>query len=531
MHKVATPGGLGAPVARYLESLAPRPGAAYVLVNALGAGEYYGSNINGDFFPEEALIHAPEGWAEEPGRDRPRARGWPYGYPTFYFAHPYGHHRNKESDKAFGEVELVTWNGAMRRVELVVRLDKDKCLAFGGAGIWDKVAQGQYPDVSMGCRVPFDTCSICLDWDRYRKAQAGADPRRGASAADAILAVHKRVPIRGLSITRRDYCVHALKQMNQILPDGRKVFVYNDYPKFFDISFVFVGADRTAKTMVHLARPVAEEAQKVAAAEGEDPAEDAFKMAFLGKAAKNKAGEITKDVLPTPLAARAVPLVTRAEADLPRPLLDLLGERPLAEALATPSVLGIVLRPREFQRVVLVRLGQGALADALDRRGEVFAPGHDEAEVPFGLGDVSEALAALLCPHLAARSALGPFLEPRALAACLSPAPPPAPQKAAVSSSLSSDLLPKIASTYNGYRRQLMDLVASTQEILPRVAFAHGDVLRKVASAPAGLVFTPLTHAYLTRAYGAQDAPCGREVVPELQRGVGMPRREHVDHP
>src|SRR6185295_11826397 len=37
------------------------------------------------------------------------------------------------------------------------------------------------------------------------------------------------------------------------LPDGRKVAVRNDTPRFFDISFVFIGADKTAKVLAKLA--------------------------------------------------------------------------------------------------------------------------------------------------------------------------------------------------------------------------------------------------------------------------------------
>ena len=45
-----------------------------------------------------------------------------------------------------------------------------------------------------------------------------------------------------------------MKEMpGKILPDGRKVFVYNHYPRFFDISFVFIGADRTSFVLEKIA--------------------------------------------------------------------------------------------------------------------------------------------------------------------------------------------------------------------------------------------------------------------------------------
>ena len=158
-------------VSRYISTLRPSLGAQYVLLNAMGASEWWGSNINGDAFNEECLIHKPDDWTGNPLLDKVKAQTWAYGFPTFYTAHPYAHHRNKDATRAFGEVELAAWNPRMKRVELVTRVDKDKCERFGGIGVWDKLKMGEYPAVSMGCKVPFDTCSICLDWTLYRKAQ------------------------------------------------------------------------------------------------------------------------------------------------------------------------------------------------------------------------------------------------------------------------------------------------------------------------------------------------------------------------
>lgn len=138
-------------VTRYIQTLKPRNDAQYVLVNAMGAGEFFGSNVNGDFFPEAALIHRPDKWTGNPLIDSVTAKDWPYGFPTFYGAHPFAHHKNKDPSRAYGEVELAAWNNKMKRVELVTRIDHDKCVQFGGMGIWDRLKDGQFPDVSMGC--------------------------------------------------------------------------------------------------------------------------------------------------------------------------------------------------------------------------------------------------------------------------------------------------------------------------------------------------------------------------------------------
>ena len=206
----------------FVSAIRPSAAGVYVLVNALGAGEYWGSNVNGDLFPEKALIHSPPDWENllvYPDRAREVGVAWPYGYPTFMGAYPYKHHVNKDPSRAFGRVELATWNPKMHRVELVVYLDRALCAQFDATDVINRIDNGEYPDVSMGCKVPYDVCTICEHQSK----------------------------------TPDDYCQHAKMMMNKILPDGRKVAVRNDFPRFFDISFVFIGADKTAKTMAKLA--------------------------------------------------------------------------------------------------------------------------------------------------------------------------------------------------------------------------------------------------------------------------------------
>lgn len=191
-------------VKKFIEELKPNhQKGIYVLVNALGAGEYYSSNANADFFPEAALSH----------------KGKDYGFETFLDAGAYAHHKNKDKSRAFGDVIISSWNPTMKRVDLVIHLDRDRCKQFGASDVIDRIEAGEYPDVSMGSKVPYDICSIC----------------------------------KNKSKTRDDYCEHMKTSPNRILEDGRKVFVYNDYPRFFDISFVFIGADKTAKVMAKLA--------------------------------------------------------------------------------------------------------------------------------------------------------------------------------------------------------------------------------------------------------------------------------------
>lgn len=887
--------GLLPDVVRYIESLRPSPTSQYVLVNAMGAGEWYGSNINGDHFPEASLIHLPDNWTGVPAIDKGVSTNWSYGFPTFYNAYPYAHHRNKDTSRAFGTVELATWNPNMKRVELVVKVDHDKCLQYGGVGVWDKLRIGEYPDVSMGTKVPYDTCSICLDWDLYREAQARPGPTN-VPPGQKILAFHKQkkakdgVGIRGLSITRNDYCfppgvpilladgtwkpiqdvcvgdtvishtgaarevvellpsqrqdtlvrlhawgmlpipstgnhpflstspkdklgranwleqhvpdwvaaediqegdlvfcpittigepdqpelfgkllglyiaegnllyskgvawpkavqftfnaterhlvdfvleqaeqfdseathrileykdrsalslfinsktlaawllslggsgslhkrlspaiwgmgktfcrellhgwslgdgsrtnqnlrvvtssedlarqgqllaaslgilvglsqiertsnychqivwylafsgdaatavewgrpqvevaqqsklflwnnylvssirkvdiserdgswynfeveqdhsyvaggyavhncVHAKTQMSKIFPDGRKVWVYNDYPRFFDISFVFIGADKTAKVMlfvyrngsIHSIKPSAEVAENLgiteAKLEGKEKSasvSDELLKAAFGKLAKPKSAEIDKTVVPSQFAGKAVPLLTRAESDIPREVLDGLGALPLASVLSTLTGMGVLLRPKEYQRITLIQIGRGKLADDLDAAGEVFEKSDHIEPADLDKSKFSSGLAALMLPWLAERSALGPVIEKRIVISREG-----LPFKYAQAPSHSTQLLAKLAASYNGYRQGVMELVAHAQDLLGEGT--RYCEFRKLASAPVSQIFTPLSVAYLQTAFMDEFGVLQNGVVKlstgASRRGEGFPLEEHV---
>jgi intein/homing endonuclease len=918
--------GLLPDVVRYIGALRPSQSSQYVLVNAMGAGEWYGSNVNGDNFPEAGLIHMPPNWTGVPVIDMVVAKNWAYGFPTFYNAHPYAHHRNKDPGRAFGNVELATWNPLMRRVELVVRVDQDKCMRYGGEGVWDKLRLGQHPDVSMGTRVPYDTCfpagtlvrtaeghkaiedlqrgefvlthtgkllqvtdtmrretqdllrvrcsglpdidvtdnheflvlrkeqartckgsangqrvrhtfrdesstcsrcgrtqeyeldwaavetlkpgdyvavpahrnsgsfevspirarvagyylgdgyilkqrtgkkkdgdyrdmgvgfsvgtveeahlqrllsalselgsknealvydagcgrkahivslfdqglaawlqqtvgrtshgkrissevycwneearlelvagyidtdgsfdlasgqlrvasvnrgllldvqrlllslritatvcyggsstgfsetpvvcwylvlsgaqaqrflgrsvkvqkrevswespqsffwgdywltpvkaieeldketsvfnisvdqdesyvaegrvvhncSICLDWDLYKDVQSR--PGSEASPGRKILEFHKQkkskdgVGIRGLSVTRKDYCEHAKNQMNKILPDGRKVWVYNDYPRFFDISFVYIGADKTAKVMLfvfhngqaHSVKSSAEVAEAMGTKEPDEKIasvpDELLKSAF-GKLARPKKAEIDKNTVPSQFAGKAVPLLTGGEPDVPRETLDGLGALPIKDVLSTLTGMGIVLKPREFQRITLVHLENRDLADELDDKNEVFPRSGETRCMDLDKDSYRPGLARLLQSLMFARSGLGPLVEKRVLVSTGG-----FEKKEASVPSHHGELLAKIGSAYNGYRQSVMTLVAHTQDLL--AASGTSPELSKLACASPEQIFTPLSVAYLQCAhldgFGVPSNGVVKLSTDVSQRGEGSPLEEHV---
>jgi hypothetical protein len=474
MDKVAAP--FLPQVREYIDNLNPDPNSIYALVNALGAYEFWSSNINGDAFEEEMLIH----------------RGPVWGYETFvHYARPFMHHANKGPNaRAFGAVELSCWHDHMKRVELVVRLDRSDAEKVGAHKVIDKIDQGQLPDTSMGCKVPYDLCSITTNWEMYREALQGYDPRKDRHPGMAVLRYHKTVrPIPGVSITRNDYSDFLKTRMNQILPDGRKVCAFNPFPRFFDISFVFIGADKTSKMMAKIASQayvvvpssyVAEsygysdrpheqpathksfEMEKAASVEGAREMLRSFKK----RASQRKRAEIIKEIVPSQFGSKAVPILEDSEKELPKETLNQMGSCPMREALSTPTMLGMTLKPREFQRITLCRMGKGDLADELDEKGKIFAPTDDvDRSVPLGSEFISSLIGRLLKGAVEDRSAFGPVLKRRMIRITIIGKPEPADEDL---DETKDDLLDKVSAAYNGYREQVIEKIADLSQQLSR---------------------------------------------------------------
>jgi len=224
-------------VLQLVESIQAQPDRLYLLNSSLAAQEVSGLNLRGDSFPEKGLCHTPPGWDDIPLWDIDARRkaalhkeevpGWgklSWGFPTFYNAHKFRHHRNKDPNRAYGYVLGAFWDPRMKRVILVSELIRSKCEDNGAVDLYDRIAAGEFVDTSMGSKVPFDRCLIC-----------GHIARSPAT-----------------------YCEHVKRDarfpygMRKLLEDGRRCGVANDYPRFFDDSYVLRGAERTAKNMTDL---------------------------------------------------------------------------------------------------------------------------------------------------------------------------------------------------------------------------------------------------------------------------------------
>ena len=303
----------------YIKHVIPEPGKTNMLVLALGSEEAYGPNRNGDGFPERP-VRARNGkdmWIK-PGEELTKH------YKTFETnpAHAFKHHVNKDPAKASGHVKKAFWNDKMHRVELLIVVDNKLDPEWV-----DRVNDGDFPAVSMGCRIKHDVCSIC-----------------GNEAP-----------------TRAQYCDHAKFQMNQLMPDGRKCYVHNPSPNFFDISRVFRPADRTGYTL----KKVAEAYEVRSSAELGEIAD-----ALVGKsAAIRKVSDIDKIIRGEPVASSSnlspheQKLIKNFKdylgpklSSAPNLPMDVLRKHAAVEVFSTTRALGIALKDTEFVDFMVSKL-------------------------------------------------------------------------------------------------------------------------------------------------------------------------------
>lgn len=321
------------PVYAYLDTITPRPGHSILLVNAMGAFETYDDNRNGDGFTAREYKRGAKATC---GHSKCQDVAWvPESdslvnhYKSFEeFGRIYKHHANSDPKKSFGTVMKALWNPRMQRVELVLDFDEstDKDLA-------KRLADGEFPAVSMGCKVPWDVCTIC----------------------------GHRAP------TRKDYCEHARDKLRQVLADGRKVSVLNPRPKFFDISIVYRPADPTG----FMFKKVAHEIWTKSSAElGEEVVSRLEKEADVRKLSeiqKRLLGLVTS--VKTPADAYSVIAKKNAKARAPMTAKEAaqLATVPTSVLASSAASAGHALSAGEFARTHFKRAGLDAPEWLLDR--------------------------------------------------------------------------------------------------------------------------------------------------------------------
>lgn len=477
-EKVKLASALMPEVDEFIQTLKPNPKFTYVLVNAMGYSEYYGANSNTDWYGYNShldfngLLHAPEDWGKDPARDRERGKHWFYGYPTYYGATVYAHHQNQDRDKyGFGDIIFVAANHKMKRIELVKQIDNNLIKQRGRGSILDRIRHGERVDVSMGCKVPFDLCSICTDWKMVQKAWAAFDEKKHLHPGIAILRYHKTVaPICGLSITKADYCEHMKTMKGKILPDGRKVFVYNDFPRFFDNSFVWIGADKTARVMWFMSPDMPSKADVLA--RQSMPRIVIKDRTIIVKTAMEKVAgapvklsEIEKEI-PGGIA-RQVRLHSFTEPDIDKGVLEHSSKiYGIKQLLSTLAALGIVLKPGEFQHIVTASKPMGdRINGVLEKKACVFDTSLTKVADDFAVSGefFDRGLGNIFSEMVPSRSSFAPHLGAR-LSASASPA------SIKTASVARTTYLDEISAQYNGYRISVLE---EAPRLFPKYAEAY----------------------------------------------------------
>ena len=346
-------------ISSFVEALKPKTGKSYLHINAMGAGEYYGANRNGDYFPEAQLIEYHKTFETSP-------------------AHFFRHHINKDPAKANGVVIFSVYNERMHRVELIVEVD----LALA-QDIENRILAGDFPSTSMACKTPYDVCSIC-----------------GNKAASTAA-----------------YCTHLKNELGRMYPDGRKVMALNLGPlRFFDISYVIRPADVTSSVLTKVANEIIPSSAELAENEGLGSLE-AFREK---KASLKKMSELIKEVTGGVVVDTSPELtrILRNVQDLPHSLVDSLKDIELTEVLNELAVRGI--NPSTSFLAELI--GRKALGEKARGIGPVVegymksvGPDIDVPVIPMTLTDArNPVVGKMLDTFLDGSSLLPQFVEKRA---------------------------------------------------------------------------------------------------------------------
>ena len=311
--------------ADYFRTIEPIPGHSIVYVLAVSAWERYGENRNGDSFPDQPYKPMEGGITEDQTLQK--------HYKSFEtVGNVFMHHANNDPAKAVGRVMKAFWNDLMKRVELLLDVDNAKT-----PNIAERIKNGEFPAVSMGTRVPWDVCSICLN----------------------------HAP------TRAQYCDHLRFQMRDVV-NGMKVSALNPSCKFFDISWVVRPADPNA----FMLKKVADEAYEIklsGAAAGEyldemgDRKLAAHKLAVIDKVVQGIPVDAKSENI-DPMHLRNVcamqPTAQSMSQGLPELPDDLL--RRLASSFSLPEIftstlaMGMPLCTREVVKITIYRQLPGA---------------------------------------------------------------------------------------------------------------------------------------------------------------------------
>jgi len=382
-----------------LEDFKGEPGKSYMLVVAVSPVEYWGDNKNKDAFEEHWLKKKHHTFTQD---------------GTFF-----KNHVNKDPNNNYGDNELSWYDDLMKRVLVLVGVDHKKA-----PDIVDAMESGQKISVSMGCRIASDICSICGN----------------------------KAP------TRADYCDHMKYQAGEILPDGRKVFVFNPDPTFFDLSKVIRPAGHIEYMIKHVKPKSFKEARedlgtiwtpgggvsRAKVASILETIDVSDKLAELGKLSTIYKVVDGESVSPEEMDPKLQKVIQKSKKiinitepkDIDTKTLDELSTCPLKNVMSTSNLLGIKFKLPEIVRMLINRMEEDDVSSLMDgipfsdlnpfsffeddpftalrKRPQVLKIIIQSKIMDGDTKDVDEKVASLLTPYVTARSIYPVFMEKRA---------------------------------------------------------------------------------------------------------------------
>lgn len=219
------------------------------------------------------------------------------------------------------------------------------------------------------------------------------------------------------------------RELGKTILPGAQVFAWNDYPRFFDISKVHVGADRTAFVLGKAASMTAIASVDIAEAYGITD-DQIDKLSMVGKKSeidKEIGGALGPTDIDGSVSKANNAVVFRkaldekmnntiaAEPKIPNSTLDSMSILPLKTILSTMLGMGIMPKPTEVQRIIIVKIGRKDVADELDRNNEVFDYEDDGpcCDIDISNENFSDTLGRALMPFLEKRSFFPLYLKDR----------------------------------------------------------------------------------------------------------------------
>lgn len=349
----------------FILALKSDPLYLYLLINAVGAFEFWGFNKNGDGFPEKYLLET-QTLSETRDGIPPIPR-----YKTFEkYARLYKQHKKANPDyDNVGNILLSVYDHKMHRTLIIAKFirARDPNIAW-------KIENGYGVLTSMGCKVPFDICSIC-----------------GNEAP-----------------SRKDYCIHLKNYMGKILGDGRAVGAFNTKPRFDDISFVHLAAWVPSRVIIKVAK------------KRNQPPRKFYSIPFLVKQSIAKESDIEKEI-PGQVMSNVEKLKYN-EPMIKKDDLNYISKFTLPQILASFYIMGMQPKPQELQRVIikkanqyiLEKTGTYNLADEFDKQGIFLNEDYQYQEkIAFDPTDVRYEICRVLYDSIPERSVFGKHLESR----------------------------------------------------------------------------------------------------------------------